>query len=356
MHTDDEKFMRRALQLATGGRAQVSPNPMVGAVIVSDKGNIIGEGFHRQFGGPHAEVNAVNSVADSSLLKNATIYVTLEPCSHYGKTPPCAQLLIKCGFRRVVIGSPDPFPAVSGRGINMLRQADIDVTLGVLQAECEALNARFITAHKQQRPFVQLKWAQSSDGFIDGDRHDNSPARISTPLTSLLMHRQRAVADAILIGARTARLDNPALTTRLWPCRKQPLRVLLDAHLSTPQESKLFTDGLPTLVYNLSKNSQNGATNQVLLDSSNLVDMLTDLYHRGITSLMVEGGADILRQMIENQLWDEARVETGNIVLNSGVKAPKITGKLIQSLQIGPNRIEYIANNHKKTNQLSLIP
>lgn len=350
MHNDDEKFMQRALQLATCGRAKVSPNPMVGAVIVSDNGNIIGEGFHRQFGGPHAEVNAVNSVADSSLLKQATIYVTLEPCSHYGKTPPCALLLIKCGFRRVVIGSPDPFPAVSGRGINMLRQAGIEVTVGVLQNECEALNARFITAHKQQRPFIQLKWAQSSDGFIDGDRHSNHPARISTPLTSLLMHRQRAAADAILIGAGTARLDNPSLTTRLWPCRKQPLRILLDAHLSAPADSKLFTDGLPTLVYNLSENSQNGATNHVRLDTSNLLDLLTDLYHRGITSLMVEGGAHILRQMIENHLWDEARVETGSIVLNSGVKAPKISGELIHSLQIGPNRIEYLVNNHKITN------
>lgn len=345
MHNVDEIFMRRALQLATAGRAQVSPNPMVGAVIVSDKGKIIGEGFHRRFGGPHAEVNAVNSVADSTLLKNATIYVTLEPCSHYGKTPPCAQLLIKCRFRRVVIGSRDPFPAVSGRGIDMLRQAGIEVSVGVLQEECEALNKHFITAHRLQRPFVQLKWAQSSDGFIDGNRTGNTPAGISTPLTSLLMHRQRAVADAILIGAGTARLDNPALTTRLWPCRKSPLRVLLDARLSTPSGCKLFTDGLPTLVYNLSENSQNGAVGRVLLDTSNLADMLADLYRRGITSLMVEGGANVLQQLIDNHLWDEARVEIGDIILNYGVKAPHISGSLISSIEVGNNRIEWLANN-----------
>ena len=221
------QYMRRCLQLAACGRGRVSPNPMVGAVIVCD-GKIVGEGYHRQFGGPHAEVNAVASMRDPECLSRSTLYVSLEPCSHYGKTPPCSRLIIEKKIPRVVVGCLDPFPSVSGRGVAMLREAGVEVVTGVLEAECRALNAAFMTAHERQRPYVVLKWAQSRDGFIDRRRRpEEAPCRFSDAQTSLFVHRLRAGCDAILVGARTAWLDNPTLTLRLWPGRRSPLRVVL---------------------------------------------------------------------------------------------------------------------------------
>ena len=206
----DEKYMRRALQLARLGAGHTSPNPMVGAVIVGPDGTIIGEGWHRKCGEGHAEVNAVASVANASLLKDSTIYVTLEPCSHYGKTPPCARLIIERGIPRVVVGTLDPFPEVSGRGVKMLREAGVEVVVGVLEKECRELNSRFMTAHTTGRPWIQLKWAQTADGFIalPPDAGEN-PLHMSTPVTMCLMHRQRSLCDAIVVGAATARIDNP---------------------------------------------------------------------------------------------------------------------------------------------------
>ena len=269
--------MRRALQLARLGAGHTSPNPMVGAVIVGADGTIIGEGWHRQCGQAHAEVNAVNSVKDVNFLKDSTIYVTLEPCSHYGKTPPCARMLIEREIPRVVVGCLDPFKEVSGRGVAMLRDSGIEVVVGVLEQECRELNKRFMTAHTTGRPWVQLKWAQTADGFIalPPDAGEN-PLHMSTPVTMRLMHRQRALCDAIVVGASTARIDNPSLTTRQWPGRS-PLRVVLSRDLSIPDNLGLLHDGLPTIIYNCKRNETLGAVEYVKMNTDEPCTWLEDL-------------------------------------------------------------------------------
>lgn len=345
----NESFMRRALQLAASGRGEVSPNPMVGAVIVDSHGKIIGEGYHRRYGGPHAEVNAINSVSDESLLRDSTIYVTLEPCSHYGKTPPCAKLLIDKGLPRVVVGALDPFPKVSGRGVAMLREAGIEVVTGVLDEECRAINRRFMTAHKNRRPYVQLKWAESADGYLDAARTAGSdaPRAISNRLSMLFMHRERAAVDAILVGAGTVAMDNPSLTVRGWNCRRQPLRVVLDARLSIPAQSKLLADGQPTVVYNSRGSKTAGAVEYVQLDTTDIGTLLADLYGRGITSLMVEGGACVLNQFIASGMWDEARIERGSCIFGGGVEAPAVKGIVTNEAQYGSNKVKTVRNSVK---------
>ncbi|MBR5685387.1 MAG: bifunctional diaminohydroxyphosphoribosylaminopyrimidine deaminase/5-amino-6-(5-phosphoribosylamino)uracil reductase RibD [Muribaculaceae bacterium] len=322
----DEKYMRRALQLARLGAGHTSPNPMVGAVIVDSDGTIIGEGWHRKCGEAHAEVNAVASVKEEKLLKDSTLYVTLEPCSHYGKTPPCARLIIERGIPRVVVGCLDPFAKVSGRGVAMLREAGVEVTVGLLEQECRALNHRFMTAHTTGRPWVQLKWAQTADGFIalPPDAGEN-PLRMSTPATMCLMHRQRALCDAIVVGAATALIDNPSLTTRYWP-GKSPLRVVLSRDLSVAGNLNLLSDGLPTIVYNGIRNEVCGAVEYVKMDTTNPSSWLEDLYRRGVTSVMVEGGAKVLQGLIDAHAWDEARVEVSPRRVGQGITAPLIDG------------------------------
>ncbi len=339
----DEKYMRRALQLAALGAGHTSPNPMVGAVIVAPDGTIIGEGWHRQCGQAHAEVNAVASVRDVNLLKNSTIYVTLEPCSHYGKTPPCARLLIERGIPRVVVGTLDPFPEVAGRGVRMLQEAGIEVVVGVLEQQCLALNRRFMTAHTTGLPWVQLKWAQTADGFIalPPDAGEN-PLHMSTPVTMRWMHRERSLCDAIVVGAATARIDNPSLTTRYWP-GKSPLRVVLSHELSMPDNLNLFTDGLPTVVYNGVKDAVEGAVEYVKIDTDEPRLWLQDLYRRGVTSVMVEGGARVLNGLIDAGLWDEARVEVSARRVGEGVAAPLIGGAVVDKLDIDSNTIIYLA-------------
>ena len=335
----DERYMRRALQLARQGAGHTSPNPMVGAVIVAPDGTIIGEGWHRRCGEGHAEVNAVASVKDAALLRDSTIYVTLEPCSHYGKTPPCAKLLLERGIPRVVVGCLDPFPEVSGRGVAMLREAGVEVVVGVLEQQCRDLNRRFMTAHTTVRPWVQLKWAQTADGFIalPPDAGEN-PLHMSTPVTMRLMHRQRALCDAIVVGAATGRIDNPSLTTRQWPGRS-PLRVVLSRNLSFPQDLKLLTDGLPTIVYNGVKNETCGAVEYVKMDTTNPQSWLQDLYRRGITSVMVEGGTQVLQQMIDAGTWDEARIEVSPRRVGQGVPAPVIDGQIAERHTLDGNTI-----------------
>lgn len=300
----NEIYMRRALQLARNGLLDASPNPMVGAVIVSPAGDIIGEGWHRRCGEGHAEVNAVASVADKSLLRDSTMYVTLEPCSHYGKTPPCAELIVSMGIPRVVVGSLDPFEKVSGRGVRRLREAGIEVVTGVLEKECRELNRKFMAAHSQHRPYVTLKWAQSADGYIDG--------RISTPLTSALVHKLRASNDAILIGSGTALADNPSLDTRLY-AGKSPVKVILDRRGRVREDLKLF-----------------GGNSRVMVLSGygTLADALSELYKNGITSLLVEGGAKVLQSFFDSGIWDEARVEIGNVCMSGAVKVPNFNGSL----------------------------
>ncbi len=335
----EEKYMRRALQLAQLGAGHTSPNPMVGAVIVGPGGEIIGEGWHRQCGEAHAEVNAVASVADDSLLKDSTLYVTLEPCSHYGKTPPCANLIIERGIPRVVVGCLDPFVKVAGRGVKMLQEAGLEVIVGVMEQECRELNRRFMTAHTLSRPWVQLKWAQTADGFIAlPPEAGENPLHMSTPVTMRLMHRQRALCDAIVVGANTARIDNPSLTTRYWPGRS-PLRVILSRNLSIPDNLNLLTDGLPTIVYNGVKNETVGAVEYVQMDTTSPQAWLEDLYRRKVTSVMVEGGTRVLQDMIEAGVWDEARIETSPRRVGQGVVAPHITGHQIVHRVIDGNSI-----------------
>lgn len=236
--TIDEKYMRRCIQLARNGICHAAPNPMVGAVIVRD-GEIIGEGYHVRCGEGHAEVNAIASVKDESLLKDATIYVSLEPCSHYGKTPPCADLIIRKGIPRVVVGCVDPFSLVAGRGIQKLRDAGIEVTVGVLEKECRELIRAFVTFNLKKRPYITLKWAQSADGFLDIRREDGNAVRFSTPLSTLAVHKMRAEQKAILVGRRTALLDNPSLTVREW-YGQNPLRLVIDRQLTLPPHLHLF--------------------------------------------------------------------------------------------------------------------
>jgi len=321
----DEQYMRRAIELAKHGLGHVSPNPMVGAVIVRD-GVIIGEGYHRKYGQGHAEVNAVASVKNPDLLHDATMYVTLEPCSHYGKTPPCAKLIIDKGIPRVVVGSPDPFKKVSGRGIRMLREAGVEVVTGILENECRAINSAFMSAHSTGRPRVMLKWAQSADGYIDRDRTlQESPARFSTRLTSTLVHRLRTLNDAIMVGSGTVIADNPSLTARLWPGRN-PLRILADRSGKVSSDARIFTaDEKAPLVLGTEENS--------------LSEYLDKLYRYGITSLLVEGGAGLLDSFIESGLWDEARVETAPIRLQCGVKAPVIPQTPSHVLTIDGNAV-----------------
>lgn len=327
--TTDERYMARCLQLAACGRVGAPPNPMVGAVIVHN-GRIIGEGYHRQCGGPHAEVNAIASVANEELLREATIYVSLEPCAHHGKTPPCADLIIKKGIPRVVVGCRDSFEQVDGKGIQKLREAGIEVTVGVLEAECMALNRAFFTFHSKRRPYITLKWAQSSDGYIDSLREENGehkPVRFSNEGTALRVHRLRALSDAILVGRRTAALDNPSLTTRLWP-GKNPLRLVIDRQGELDKTLHVFDKTTKTVVFTevLRDWNNDEKLEQVVLDFSNdiLPQLLHHLYERGVQRLLVEGGSTLLQSFIDSELWDEAHVETADFPLGKGVKAPTL--------------------------------
>ena len=319
----DEKYMRRCLQLAKCGEEGAAPNPMVGAVVVYD-GRIIGEGYHQHCGGPHAEVNAIRSVRNPELLSRSTIYVSLEPCAHYGKTPPCAQLLIDKGIRRVVVGCRDPFPKVDGRGIDMLRKAGIEVREGVLEEECLWLNRRFITFHTLRRPYITLKWAQSCDGFLDRLRSsDKEPAaRLSSPTTQTLVHRLRSLNDAILVGRRTWELDHPLLDVRHWTGRN-PQPIVLSSNCS------VCSDAIATYA----------------TVATNLTDLLARLYAEGVQRLLVEGGRQTLQTFIDEGLWDEARIETAPTTLGSGVTAPQISGRKGEKLLIDGRQIAHIYKN-----------
>ena len=331
--TTDERYMARCLQLAENGRFGAAPNPMVGAVIVHN-GEIIGEGYHRQCGGPHAEVNAVRSVKDERLLRAATMYVSLEPCAHYGKTPPCADMIVEKGIPRVVIGCRDSFDQVDGKGIQKLREAGVEVVVGVLEKECLELNRAFFTYHGKKRPYITLKWAQSADGYIDRLRvADNSlqpmmpPVRFSTDETAMRVHRLRALSDAILVGRRTAELDNPSLTTRMWPGR-DPLRLVIDRRGELNAKLKLFDGTTKTVVFTevIRDFGVLEEVEQVLLDFSQdiLPQMMEYLHASKVQRLLVEGGAVLLQRFVDSGLWDEAFVEEVPFPLGSGVKAPSI--------------------------------
>ena len=319
----DEKYMRRCLQLARNGWAGAPPNPMVGAVIVCD-GRIIGEGCHLRCGEAHAEVNAVRSVADLSLLRRSTIYVSLEPCAHYGKTPPCADMLVEAGIPRIVIGCQDPFAQVAGRGIRKLRDAGREVTVGVLEAECRQLIRRFVVFHTCRRPFITLKWAESADGYIDLCRTGGRPVALSSPQTMMLVHKLRAEHSAIMVGRRTALLDDPSLTVRQW-CGRSPVRVVLDRDLTLPPSLHLFDGSVPTLVFTSRQHDPLPGVEYVQIDYACevLPQVLAALHARGLQSLLVEGGSRLLQSFLDAGLWDEIRVEEAPVRLGGGVPAPR---------------------------------
>lgn len=325
----DEEYMHYALALAKKGNQYAAPNPMVGAVIVYNN-VIIGQGYHQKHGEAHAEVNAVNSVKDKSVLSQATIYVTLEPCAHTGKTPPCADLIVKHNFKRCVIGCLDTFSEVSGKGIERLKKAGVEVEVGLLENECRALNKRFFTYHEKKRPFVILKWAQTLDGFIDREEQERKPGInwITQPETKQLVHQWRSEEQAILVGWKTIVNDNPSLTVREVK-GKNPHRYVVDPDFKSKGDFKVYTDGLPTTVFVKSNTLVPTLPHTVFvpLSSFNVREMLMVIYENEKTSVFVEGGKYTLKRFIEYNLWDEARILTGNIRFGTGVKAPKISGE-----------------------------
>ena len=323
----DVLYMQRCLQLARCGAGSTSPNPMVGAVIVCDD-RIIGEGYHIRAGEPHAEVNAVNSVAecDRHLLERSTMYVSLEPCSHYGKTPPCCDLIIARRIARVVIATTDFNAQVNGGGIARMREAGVEVVVGLLEDESRRLNGAFFTCHQQRRPFVTLKWAQTADGFIDRLRDGGQALSISNGVSRVAVHKLRSMHDAILVGTRTALLDNPSLDVRHWAGRA-PLRLVIDRDNTLPATLRLF-DGLhPTVLFTARSDDGRLGKNieQVVLDfSRDIIPQILDFLHsRKLNSLLVEGGAVLLRSFVDSGLWDVARVEVNpSLFVGDGVAAP----------------------------------
>ncbi len=345
----DEKYMQRCLQLASCGRGYVAPNPMVGAVVVHD-GKIIGEGYHRQYGKAHAEVNAINSVSDKSLLKQSTIYVSLEPCSHYGKTPPCSQLIIDMEIPRVVIATLDPYHKVSGRGIKMLRSAGIEVIVGVLEKEARLQNKEFFISQTQSRPYIYLKWAQTCDGFIDKKRTDGGtiePTPISNNLTKTLVHKLRSEVSAIMVATNTALNDDPSLTTRLW-FGKNPQRIILDRNRRIPESYLLFDNSVDTIIFTEKGDSEIVKNKTcfvpVKFDEYLIPSVLKELNKRKINSLLVEGGATLLQSFIDMGAWDEAYIEVADKRFSEGTKAPKIEGEVVDDRKIIDSQAIHLVN------------
>lgn len=337
---NETEYIKRCLQLAAQGREKTAPNPMVGAVIVRN-GKIIGEGYHTECGFAHAEVEAIRSVADQSLLKEATMYVSLEPCSHFGKTPPCAKLIIEKEIPKVVIGSLDPFPAVSGNGVRMLEEAGIEVKVGVLEEECRQLNKAFFCYLEKNRPYIFLKWAQTKDGFIDKIRIEGekpTPTPISNEMTRCHVHKLRSEVQSILVGTNTAINDNPSLTVRFWS-GNHPTRLLLDRSLRVPEDSVIFNGEVPTLVFTEQEKESKPNCEFIKIDGTKnpVFEILEHLYHKGIQSVLVEGGSQLLQSFIDNDLWDEIQIEVADITFGSGTKAPKLDAK--------PDSIERICNS-----------
>ncbi|MDR6561403.1 MULTISPECIES: bifunctional diaminohydroxyphosphoribosylaminopyrimidine deaminase/5-amino-6-(5-phosphoribosylamino)uracil reductase RibD [unclassified Arcicella] len=331
-----EMWMARALQLARLGAGTVSPNPMVGCVIVHN-GQIIGEGWHKKYGEAHAEVNAVNSVMDKSLLTEADVYVTLEPCSHFGKTPPCADLLVKHAVKRVIICNVDSNPLVGGKGIAKLQAAGIAVETGILAEQGRALNKRFFTFIEKQRPYIILKWAETADGFIAKENFE--AVQISNALSRRVVHKMRSEEDAIMIGTNTARYDNPSLNNRFWT-GKNPLRIVIDKDLSLDKSLHIFDGSQPTIYYNLLVNKEENNVFFVKIEQEDFLStIIQDLTQRKVQSLIVEGGSKLLQSFIDATLWDEAIVLQSKKILERGIAAPKIKGVASVSEKLGSDNI-----------------
>ncbi|MDX1904474.1 MAG: bifunctional diaminohydroxyphosphoribosylaminopyrimidine deaminase/5-amino-6-(5-phosphoribosylamino)uracil reductase RibD [Thermonemataceae bacterium] len=338
---EKEAYMHRALQLARLGIGKVAPNPMVGAVIVyQDK--IIGEGWHEKYGLAHAEVNAINSVKQKELLSESTIYVNLEPCSHYGKTPPCANLLVDMQLKKVVIANLDSNPQVAGRGIELLRQAGIDVQIGVLAEEARLLNKRFFTFMEKKRPYIILKWAETADGFIAP--LPPLPKWISNEVSKTLVHKWRSEEAGIMVGTNTVIQDNPQLNVRLWQGRP-PVRIVIDKFLRTPPHFHIFDKTQKTICYNLLKNEEFGSLAFVRLDAEDfLANLLNDLFARNIQSVLVEGGTALLQSFIDKEIWDEARVFVSRKRFSQGILAPNLCQKPIAIQNIQEDLLYFYSN------------
>ncbi len=334
-----EIYMRRAIELAEIGLGSVSPNPMVGCVVVhGDK--IIGEGYHKLYGGPHAEPNAIFSVEDQALLEEATVYVTLEPCSHWGKTPPCADLLVEKKVKKVVIGTADTNPLVGGKGIMHLQDAGIEVVNGILEDEIKFQNRRFFTFLEKKRPYIILKWAQTMDGFVARENFDSK--WISNPYSRQLVHRWRSEEDAIMVGTNTALYDNPKLNVRDWVGRN-PVRVVLDRNLRLSKDLHLFDQSQPTICYNQHISEKNEYLDYVKLEKDfGIEEILADLYQCKIQSLIVEGGSELLKMFVSLELWDEARVFIGNQMFKKGIPAPVVSGSYWNETSVMDDRLQMI--------------
>ncbi|GHN00751.1 riboflavin biosynthesis protein RibD [Cytophagales bacterium WSM2-2] len=337
--TPDELFMQRAFELALLGAGQVSPNPRVGCVVVHDN-KIIGEGWHKKYGEPHAEVNAIASVLDKSILKESTIYVNLEPCSHFGKTPPCSDLLIKHGVKKVMISNVDTNPLVEGKGVKKMKDAGIEVITGILEKEGRELNKRFFTFIEKQRPYVILKWAQTADGFIAQKNFESK--WISNELSRHLVHRWRSEEDAVLVGTRTASHDNPSLTVREWSGRN-PVRIVIDRFLRLNEHLNLFDRKAKTICYNVLKHEEHNNLVFIRLNENSFVNELVhNLVKQKIQSVIIEGGAQTLGLFMEAKLWDEARVFTSSRSFGEGIAAPILEGKVSSSVYLDADLVEII--------------
>lgn len=346
----DELYMQRCLELAVLGMGNVSPNPMVGCVIVSG-GKIIGEGYHEQFGGPHAEVNAVNAVIEKygdkapQLLAGATAYVSLEPCAHFGKTPPCADLLIRHQVKKVVIGNRDPFDGVNGKGMEKLKNAGIEVISGVLEQQCKQLNKRFFTRITKQRPYIILKWATTADGYFAPK--NTVQQWISGPLAKKLVHKWRTEEDAVLVGKQTALADNPQLSAREWQ-GKNPMRILVDRQLQVPQSNYIYNNLAKTVIFNEVKTEVLGNVHFIQMEDMQYYlpqKIAFQLYLMDVASVIIEGGANVLNQFISAELWDEARVFTSAKVWNEGIPAPLIHGLVTEQLSLAEDKLTIYQNN-----------
>ena len=340
---NEEFFLNKCIEIARLGIGNVSPNPMVGSVIVY-KGEVIGEGYHEKYGSHHAEVNAINSVEDKSLLSKSTLYVNLEPCSHFGKTPPCSDFIIKHKIPKVVIGCMDTYSEVDGTGIKKMRNAGIDVKIGIIEKESKDLNKRFFTFHEKKRPYIILKWAESKDGFI-APENQTEPFWMTSSKSKILAHKWRSEEDAILIGRITAEKDNPSLTVR-EVAGVNPIRLVIDKDLKLSKNLNLFNSESKTIIFNKIKSDNTSDNKYIKINFKNLINnILIELYKQKIQSVIIEGGTTTLQSFIDENTWDEARIFTTNIKLVNGVKSPSIKGKNSSEIQIDTDYLKIIVND-----------
>jgi diaminohydroxyphosphoribosylaminopyrimidine deaminase / 5-amino-6-(5-phosphoribosylamino)uracil reductase len=345
--TNHGKFMQRCIEIARMGAGRTAPNPLVGCVIAYN-GRIIGEGYHIEHGGPHAEVNAIRSVKRPQLLRESTLYVSLEPCSHHGKTPPCSDLILDEHIPQVVVGTEDPFAEVAGKGIKRLRDGGVQVVTDVLKDECRWLNRRFFTFHEKRRPYIILKWAQTPDGFIDVERdedHTVKPTWISGIMARTMVHKCRTEEGAILVGTNTVLKDNPSLTARDWSGRS-PVRLVIDRHRRLSPEHAIFDGPVPTIVFteNMGEMGFNPEYCRIDFNDNVLQQILAEVYNRKILSVIVEGGAYTLQQFIANGLWDEAHIYSGTRLFFRGVKAPSLKGRIIATESLDSTTLTVVVN------------